>query len=234
VEWTGPGSTADGFYFTADGDGGVSATSATTGDYCAYSNTTLFGTSSGFYDAGTDTTVRDNSNVYYRALVPTGQTAPASQQINFAQQTGGLNSGTFGFAWHDVIVSRRGSMVDWVVDGVRLAVISNASFTDNNVCVGFWDPFASLSDNNTLSFGLVDNVRVEVPAVAPILTLQTGAAFSLMGIGLTGATYILETSTNLSDWTILTSLTATNGAFESNFVPSAGDTQRFFRARSGP
>jgi hypothetical protein len=113
-------------------------------------------------------------------------------------------------------------------------VISNASFTDNNVCVGFWDPFASLSDNNTLSFGLVDNVRVEVPAVAPILTLQTGAAFSLMGIGLTGATYILETSTNLSDWTILTSLTATNGAFESNFVPSAGDTQRFFRARSGP
>ena len=124
--------------------------------------------------------------------------------------------------------------MDWVVDGVRLATISNAHFTASNVFVGFWDPFASLSDNNNLSFGLVDNVRVEVPAVAPILTLQTGAAFSLIGSGLTGATYILETSTNLADWTPFTSLTATNGAFEFDFAPPDGDAQRFFRARAGP
>lgn len=233
VEWTGNAS-ADGFYFTADGEGGVGVGSTTTGDYCAYSNAALFGTSSGVYIAGTDTTVRDNLNYNYSTAFPTGQTAPVLQQINFAQQTGALNSGTFGFAWHDVIISKRGSTVDWVVDGVRLAVVFNASFTGSNVCIGFWDPFASLSDNNNLSFGLVDNVRVEVPAIAPILTLQTGAAFRLIGSGQTGATYILETSTNLTGWTTLTSLTATNGAFEFDFVPPDGDAQRFFRARVGP
>ena len=80
----------------------------------------------------------------------------------------------------------------------------------------------------------MDNVRVEVPAVAPILTLQTGAAFKLSGSGQTGASYILETSTNLTGWTPLTSLTATNGAFEYDFVPPDGDAQHFFRACVGP
>ena len=232
VEWTGNPS-ADGFYFTADGDGGVSAGSITTGDYCGYSNATLFGTSSGVYIAGTDTGVRDNLNFYYTTTFADGQAAPAFQQSNYPQQNGTLAPGTFGFAWHDIIVSKRGSTVDWVVDGVRLAVVFNASFTGSNVCVGFWDPFASLSDNNNLSFGLVDNVRVEVPAVAPVLTLQTGAAFRLIGSGLTGATYLLETSTNLADWTPFTRLTATNGTFELDFVPPDGDPQRFFRARAG-
>jgi Immunoglobulin domain len=94
------------------------------------------------------------------------------QQSGYAQQNGSLNSGTFGFAWHDVIVSRRGSTVDWAVDGVRFATISNATFTASNVFVGFWDSFASLSSNNVINFGLVDNVRVEVPAIAPTISLQ--------------------------------------------------------------
>ncbi len=233
TEWTGNAS-ADGFYFSADGDGGVSASSTTTGDYCAYSNATLLATGSGVYLAGTDTTARDNANYYYSTAFPNGQSAPALQQTTYPQQSGALASGTFGLAWHDVIVSRRGSNVNWAVDGILFASITNASFTASNVFVGFWDPFASLSSNNAVNFGLVDNVRVEVPAVAPILTLQNGAAFSLFGSGLTGATYILETSTNLTGWTTVTTLTATNGEFEFDFVPPAGDAQRFFRARSGP
>jgi GH25 family lysozyme M1 (1,4-beta-N-acetylmuramidase) len=185
TEWTGSGSTADGFYFSADGEGGVNATSTTTGDYATYTGTTLVGTSSGAYRAGTGTDARDNANAYYTAALGVGQAAPPLQQSSYAQQTGTLNNGTFGFAWHDVIVSRRGSTVDWIIDGVRMATISNATFTASNVFVGFWDPFASLSDNNSLSFGLVDNVRVEVPAVAPVITTNPAPQIVKLGTNVT-------------------------------------------------
>jgi hypothetical protein len=230
TEWTGSGSTADGFYFSADGEGGVSANSTTTGDYSGYIGTAWQNAASGIYAAGSS----DNASSYYQTAFPTSQSAPALQQSMYAQQTGALNPGTFGLAWHDVIVSRRGSTVDWVIDGIRMATISNATFTASNVFVGFWDPFASLTDNTNLSFGLVDNVRVEVPAVAPVIALQRGAAYRLTGSGLAGAAYILETSTNLTSWTPLASLTATNGVFKFDFAPAADDAKRFFRARSAP
>jgi GH25 family lysozyme M1 (1,4-beta-N-acetylmuramidase) len=172
VEWTGTASTADGFYFSVDGDGGVSGTSTTTGDYCAYTGTTLLATTSGAYLAGTTTGARDNGNPYYTTAFPNGQAAPALQQANYPQQSGALSPGTFGLGWHDVLVSRRGSTVDWAIDGIRIATITNAAFTGSNVFVGFWDPFASLSSSNVINFGLVDNVRVEVPAIAPLLTSQ--------------------------------------------------------------
>ena len=184
TEWTGTGSTADGYYFGVDGDGGVSDTSTTAGDYEAYASTTLQSTSSGVYFAGTDTTVRGNGNAYYTAVFP-GQSAPNSQIADYPAQTGTLNNGTFGFAWHDVIVSRRGSVVDWVIDGVRIAAISNATFTANNICVGYWDQFASLSASNAVNFGLVDNLRVEIPAVAPVLTLQPRSVTNGLGSNVT-------------------------------------------------
>jgi hypothetical protein len=58
------------------------------------------------------------------------------------------------------------------MDGVRLATFTNATFTASNVFVGYWDSYASLSDNTNLSFGLVDNVRVEVPVIAPAIAVQ--------------------------------------------------------------
>ena len=196
TEWT--GTLSDGVYFSADGDGGVSSTSTTSGDYCAYLGSTLQNTSSGIYSAGADTTVRDNANAYYTSAFPTGAAAPASQQSAYTQQTGTLNSGTVGLGWHDVIVSRRGNIVDWSIDGIRLASITNVTFASSNICVGFWDPFASLTDNTNLSFGLVDNVRVESPAVAPQITVQpasiavkltTNASFTVTAIGLPGPVY---------------------------------------------
>ena len=319
TEWT-TNANADGFYFSADGDGGVSASSTTFGDYSGYIGKNWQNAGTGIYAAGS----LDNANPYYTSAFPTGQSAPALQQANYPQQTGSLNPGTFGLAWHDVIVSRRGSTVNWAVDGILFATISNATFTASNVFVGFWDPFASLTDNTNLSFGLVDNLRVEVPAVAPVITaqpqgvwvgfgsnvtfsvtatglpapalqwlfngtnlsgmtntnlvltniqaasagnysviatnvagsvlssnallsiiptqpaqfqlisLQPDGSLQLVASGQAGATYVIETSTNLVNWTAITNLVATNGVLELNFVPPANDLQRFFRARSGP
>jgi hypothetical protein len=184
AEYTG-NTSADGFYFSADGDGGVSGTSTTSGDYCAYIGNALQGTTTGIYPAATDVSARDNANTYYTTLFPNGLAAPALQKSTYSQQTGNLNSGTFGFAWHDVIISKRGSTVNWSVDGVLFATISNATFVSSNVFVGFWDPFASLTDNTNLSFGLVDNFRVEVAAVAPTISTNPQPQTVKLGTNIT-------------------------------------------------
>ncbi|MBW8864400.1 MAG: hypothetical protein JF609_05655, partial [Verrucomicrobia bacterium] len=322
AEWTGNAS-ADGFYFSINGDGGSSDTATTTADVNAYTNATVQPATTGDYWAGTDTTARGNGNLYYTTALPSGHAAPVFQQSTYPQQSGSLSPGTFGLAWHDVIVSRRGSTVDWVVDGIRFATISNATFTASNVFVGFWDPFASLSSNNVINFGLVDNVRVESPATMPAFTLQplartvklgtnvtfTAAATGLPspnfqwnfnGTNISGATnasyllafvdttnvgnysvaisnlvgsvtstnallalvppaaalfqsitvfggmvqvgfagdaywtYTVETSTNLTGWSILTNLTSTNGLFNFTAGQVTGAPQQFFRARVGP
>lgn len=163
VQWTGAGSTADGCWFAVDGEGQAGDTS-TTSDFNAYLATTLQGVATGVYAAGTDSNARGNANAYYTTAFPGGQTAPAWQQANYPQQTGALAAGAVGFAWRDVIIARRGNVIEWSVDGVKLATVTNATLTASNVFVGYWDPFTSLSDNDALSFGVVDNVRVEVPA----------------------------------------------------------------------
>lgn len=197
VEWT-VNAAADGFYFSANGDGGSTDTATGTADYNAYAGATVQAAGTGVYWAGTDTTARGNGNAYYQAVFPTGYAAPALQQSTYPQQTGTLNTGTFGLAWHDVIVSKRGSTVDWVVDGIRFATISNATFTSSNVFVGFWDPFASLSLNNAINFGLVDNVRVESPAMLPAFITQpiaqtvklgTNVLFTALASGLPAPNY---------------------------------------------
>jgi len=61
-----------------------------------------------------------------------------------------------------------------------------------------------------------------------------GRSLLLVASGQNGATYVMETSTNLVNWTAFTNLVATNGVLEWNFVPPTNDLQHFFRARSGP
>ena len=155
------------------------------------------------------------------AAITNAHSAPTLQQSIYPQQsTNALDPGTFAFAWHDVIVSRRGSTVDWVIDGIRFATISNATFTASNVFVGHWDPFNSLSSSNAINFSLVDNVRVESPAVAPVFTLQpvaktvklgTNVTFTAATTGVPAANYQWQfNSTNIFG--------ATNSSYALGFV----------------
>ncbi len=175
VQWTGAGSTADGHWFAVDGEGQASDTSTTAlNDFGAFSGTVYHSANSGGYAAGTASNSRGNGNTYYHGAFPGGQTAPALQQVNHPQQTGALAAGTVGFAWRDVLISKTGNTVEWFLDGLKIATISNATFTASNVFIGYWDSFNSLSDNPALSFGLVDNVRVEryVTNAPPYITRQ--------------------------------------------------------------
>jgi len=170
VQWTGPGSTADGFWFAVDGEGQASDTSTTAlNDFEAFRGTSRQAADSGVFAAGTASNARGNGHPYYAATFPGGQTAPAAQA-----QSGALAVGTVGFAWRDVIVSKTGSTVEWFIDGLKIATLNSANFTAGNIFIGLWDSFNSLSDNTNLSFALFDNVRVErfVTNVPPFITGQ--------------------------------------------------------------
>jgi hypothetical protein len=175
VQWTGSGSTADGYWFAVDGEGQASDSSTTAmNDFGAFSGTTYHAAASGVYAAGTASNSRGNGNAYYAGTFPGGQTAPASQQSGFSQQTGGLAAGTIGFAWRDIIINKTGNTVEWSIAGLKIATITGASFASSNIFIGLWDSFNSLSDNTNLSFAVFDNVRVErfVTNVPPYLTGQ--------------------------------------------------------------
>ena len=49
-----------------------------------------------------------------------------------------------------------------------------------------------------------------------------------------GATYLIQTSTNLVDWETLSTLVLTNGSTLFNAGAVTNDAQRYFRAQLGP
>jgi hypothetical protein len=192
VQWnTG---TADGVWFATDGEGQATDTSATLPDWRVYVGTTLQAATSGDYAAGNTTSARGNNHPYYENVFPALKTAPAAQGL----QVGGLDDGTIAFAWRNVIVSKSNNVVEWFIDGLKIATVTNVTFTSSNIFIGYWDSFASLSDDTNLSFAIVDNVRVEVPVVPPGITTQpqpltvtqgSNATFTVLSTGAPPPTY---------------------------------------------
>ena len=266
VEWNTGNS--DGVWFAIDGEGQATDTSP---DIRAQVGTTLQEPTTGVYVGGTSTSIRRCSDPYYSNVFPGGQTPPAAQG-----QTGALAVGTVGFAWHDVVVNKSGNVIEWYIDGLKYCSVTNSSLTANNVFVGYWDPFSSLSSNTNLSFGLVDNLRVEVPALAPTITSHpspvavpvtanatfTAAATGVPGpayqwrfnganiAGATGTSYtrmnvpyadagtysVLVTNvagTNVSSGAALSILTASPGQFQPAAVQSDGSLQLVLSGDSG-
>jgi hypothetical protein len=185
-------------WFRVDGEGGVSDASTTQGDFMAFIGINQQAVGSGVYSAGAQSTARGNGDPYYANVFPAGQTPPAYEQSNYSQQTGSLAVGTVGLAWRDVVINKNGSTVEWFIDGLKIASLSGASLPGSNIFVGYWDPFASVSDNTNLSFGLVDNLRVEVPAAVPIVlvpptnktvNLGANATFSVNASGTAPLSY---------------------------------------------
>lgn len=316
VQWN--SGSADGVWFATDGEGQATDTSATLPDWRAYVGTTIQSAASGIYTGGTDSNVRGNGHPYYHNVFPGGAASPATQA-----QSRGLDIGTIGYAWREVVVNKSGNVIEWFIDGLKIASVTN-TLTAGNIFVGYWDSFSSLSADTNLSFSLMDNLRVEIPAVAPTISAQplatsvnitSNATFNVTATGTptpayqwrfngtniagatlpsytrtnvqysqagnysvvvsnlvgsvissnalltilpaaaaqfqaftlapdssltltlagdAGATYFVETSTNLVSWTALTNLSLVVPTIQFNVGNATADEQRYFRARSAP
>lgn len=162
---------ADCVWFTTTGDG---ADGDADGDYTAFLGANQLKDDTGFYAAGTgvgpNTGLRNSANSFYALWG--GQTAPAAQLALFpTNQTGVANIGNAGMAWHTVVITKAGDTVKWQIDGVTICTVTNdLSLLSTNVFVGYQDKFASgnLSNRPELSFGLVDNLKVEAFVSAQI------------------------------------------------------------------
>lgn len=228
VNWDATG--ADGIWFAVTGDNGYSD------DYEVWVGPSEKAVADGVFTGGS----RNGSAAYYSVFG--GDAAPLLQQQNYPnQQTGASGAGNGGFAWHDVVIAKQGTNVTWTIDGLQIAHISaNATTLSSNVFVGYMDDSSGAAPFAALSFGLVDNVRVESLTVTrPQITKITLAA-STVQIDFTGATtdsagsFTLQSSTtgasgfaDVSPAATITSLGA--GSFRA--TTTVNGSVRFFRIK---
>jgi hypothetical protein len=110
--------------------------------------------------------------------------APAAQLALFPQQTGITSIGSAGMEWHEVVIEKSGTSVEWLVDGLLIATIDLTTVTlgGDNVFFGHSDVNATSSadpNDEALLFTLIDNVRVtqnETPIPVPPTLVLLGSA----------------------------------------------------------
>lgn len=166
-----PGGAPESAFFAVTGDGGSSI------DYRAYiSGGAPLAPGTGAYAAGTSTAPdsRNNLHPYYAEFGR--EAAPEAQLALYPNQTGTTGVGTAGMAWRDVVITKIGANLTWSMDGLPMASIDTTPLLNlsTNIFLGYFDTAASLSDNTAMSFGLIDNVRVESlagPVEPPVITI---------------------------------------------------------------
>jgi len=163
--------TGKGGWFAVNGENGSGI------DYRLYKNGTLQGVATGQYGAGTASDARSGANAYYSQFGNLDiATFPVQGANNGgpAQQTGISAVGSFGMAWHDVILdvdadggTGGAASMKVTVDGLVIGTLdagANGAFTsDGKLNFGFSDPSSNNADNPSLLFGVIDNLVVSVP-----------------------------------------------------------------------
>jgi hypothetical protein len=163
------GSNVDGIAFATTGDGGIAA------DWRVFpkSATAVASTTPNVYEAAPagSATASSNADAFYTAKFPT-QTAPAVQQdiatAEYASDAapvmaGNMQAGSFGFAWHKVVVTKSGNLVTWDIDDTLIAKYDASALTmgGNNVAIGVSDVNGTTARHPSLVFTLFDNLVVE-------------------------------------------------------------------------
>ncbi len=172
------GGNADGIWFDMSGDG---ASTTAVGDTSAYADNFILTGDYGVYAAGSTEadTPRSSGNEYYS--IWGGIQAPAAQVAAYAAQAGTSAIGSLGVSWHTVVIGHETNTVYWVIDGILIASVPDSSTTlGPNLFVGWVDNFnnsaTSYPNPAEMSFGIIDDLRVETIAAAPIEIHITGIA----------------------------------------------------------
>ncbi len=99
------------------------------------------------------------------------------QSALYPNQNGTTPGGSVGFDSHQVTIIIDDSSALWEIDGIPITRLDSLSLLCN-VSIGYMDIFSSVSDNQAVSFGLIDNLVVtnlsaSVPEPATILLMGT-------------------------------------------------------------
>ena len=129
-------SASDGVWFAMTGEGGASQ------DYRAYDGTSQFDVAAGVYPAGS----QNHTASLYQNLFPD----PPFE-----------TPGAPGKQWVSVEIVQTVDQIEWLVDGVSLAVVDAPAAAFGNVMIGYMDVFASLAIPAADNFVIFDNVVVE-------------------------------------------------------------------------
>jgi hypothetical protein len=163
------GSNVDGIAFATTGDGGIVA------DWRVFpkSATAVASTTPNVYEAAPagSATASASTDAFYTAKFPT-QTAPAVQQTIATNEypgdavnpmLGNMQAGSFGFAWHKVVVTKSGNLVSWEIDDSLIAKYDASALTlgGTNIAIGVSDVNASTARHPSLVFTVFDNLVVE-------------------------------------------------------------------------
>ncbi|MGC3956601.1 MAG: hypothetical protein QM813_01090 [Verrucomicrobiota bacterium] len=121
------------------------------------------------------------------------------------------------------------------MDGTVIAQRANTSaFASGTIMLGLMDVFPSIAAPARDSFVLFDNVRVENLAPPIQFTALTRAPDGPVMLTLSSAlgdSFQLETSTDLTIWQPLASLTATNQPLQFTDPSATPDGIRYYRAK---
>jgi hypothetical protein len=163
---------ADGIWFDMGGDG---ASTQVIGDTSAYAGIQVLTAEYDVYAApGAVDTVdlpRSATNPYYS--IWGGIQAPAAQVTAYSQQAGTSDVGAMGVSWHTFVVGHETNTVYWVIDGILIATVPDSyASLGPNVFVGWADNFnnsaTSFPNPAAMSFGIIDDLRVETIPATPI------------------------------------------------------------------
>ncbi|MDB6025632.1 MAG: hypothetical protein JWM68_1855 [Verrucomicrobiales bacterium] len=217
------GATFDSVVMGASGDG-----TGTGADYRVYSSAhsisyqdadrviTGDATSPFVYFAGTRQNNGASGSTYYMTNFPS-VAAPAAQTSLYPQQTGVTQSGSQGFAWHDVSLKKVATRITYTIDG---HLIATADTTDVGTLGGFNILFTHFDINagpstdpnaQFLAFSLFDNVRItNFPTVVTVAAATPTASETGPTQGMFTLTRTSSTGTPLTvNYTM--SGTASNG-----------------------
>jgi len=155
--------------FSASNDGAVAA------DYRVYpASGTPSTVASGVYAAGTvndagGNTPQSNLHEFYVNLFPTQAAPPVQLDLSFAEfpdafntQSGTTPPGSFGFAWHKVVITKNNNVVTWNVNDTTVATIDASALTlgGNNIAIGTSDVNGTTARHPSLTFTIFDNLEV--------------------------------------------------------------------------
>ncbi len=161
------GASMDAVGFATTADGGI------TNDYRAYP-------ASGTLAPTTVLAANSYSNTatLYTTLFGT-HTAPAIQQTVATAEYGGdasptqagsTQTGSFGFAWHKVVITKNNNSVTWAVNDTLLATVDASTLTlgGANIALGESDVNATTARHPSLVFTVFDNLTVSTVTPAGI------------------------------------------------------------------